>query len=91
MMTELGKWFPVKSFERTMRGVGKSSDWLLEIGYLTRAAEALPERGVRFGAILTIEDPAGEAPVYDEMRASLTTIGISLNDLRNWTTVGVRA
>lgn len=91
LMTELGKWFPVKSFERTMRGVGKSSDWMLEIGYLTRAAETLPLNGVRFGAIITIEDPAGEAPVYDEMRASLTTIGVSLNDLRTWTTVGVRA
>jgi hypothetical protein len=90
LMTELGKWFPVKSFERTMRGVGKSSDWLLEIGYLIRAAEGLPQRGVRFGAVLTVEDPEGAAPVYDEMRASLTTIGVSLNDLRSWITVGVR-
>ncbi|MBX9471070.1 S8 family serine peptidase [Microcella sp.] len=90
LMTELGKWFPIKSFERTMRGVGRSSDWLLEIGYLTRASELLPEQGVRFAAILTIEDPAGEAPVHDEMRASLTTIGVALNDLRAWTNVGVR-
>lgn len=90
LATELGKWFPIKSFERTMRGVGRSADWQLEIGYLTRAAEELPPVGIRFGAVLTIEDPAGAAPVYDEMRASLTTVGVSLNDLRNWTTVGVR-
>jgi hypothetical protein len=90
LATELGKWFPIKCFERTMRGVGRSGDWLLEIGYLTRAAEELPLVGVRFGAVLTIEDPAGAAPVYDEMRASLATVGVSLNDLRNWTTVGVR-
>jgi len=91
LVTELGKWFPVKSFERTMRGRGKSSDWILEIEYLTRAAVQIPEGGVRFAAVLTIEDPKGVAPIYDEMRASLIDLNVSLNDVRSWTTVGVRA
>ncbi|AYF96917.1 S8 family serine peptidase [Protaetiibacter intestinalis] len=90
LITELGKWFPVKSFETTMRGRGKSSDWILEIEYLTRAATKIPDDGVRFAAVLTVEDPKGVAPIYDEMRASLIDLNVALNDLRSWTTIGVR-
>ena len=88
----LGKWYPVKSYTALMpRGRGKSIDWRLDIDYLTRAAEAFPAKGVRFAAVLTIEDPQGAAPVYDEMRASLTEIGVTLSDLRTAVNVGVRA
>lgn len=86
----LGKWYPVKSYERRIpNGIGESSDWELDIDYLTRAAEGIPASGVQFAAVLTIEDLAGEAPVFDEMRASLTTIGVVLNDLRTAINVGV--
>lgn len=86
----LGKWYPIKSYGTTMpRGVGKSSNWRLDIDYLTRAAEGPPEAGVRFAAVLTIEDPDAQAPVFDEMRASLTNIGVSLNDLRTAVSIGV--
>ena len=86
----LGKWYPVKTYERRIpNGIGESADWRLDIDYLTRAAESVSEEGVRFAAVLTIEDPAGEAPVFDEMRASLTTIGVSLSDLRTAVNIGV--
>ncbi len=92
LATMLGKWYPVKSWERVMpRGVGRSGDWRLDIDYLTRAGETISESGIRFAAVLTVEDPTGEAPVHEEMRASLTTIGVSLNDLRTAVDVGVSA
>lgn len=88
----LGKWYPVKSYTARMpKGRGKSTDWRLDLEYLTRAAEALPAEGVRFAAVLTIEDLQGAAPVYDEMRASLSEIGVTLSDLRTAVNVGVRA
>ncbi|OUE20868.1 Subtilase family protein [Clavibacter michiganensis] len=92
LATTLGKWFPVKSWERTMpRGVGRSGDWRLDIDYLTRAGESISESGIRFAAVLTVEDPTGEASVHEDMRASLTTIGVSLSDLRTAVDVGVSA
>ncbi|CDK01836.1 MULTISPECIES: S8 family serine peptidase [Microbacterium] len=88
----LGKWYPVKSYTARMpNGRGKSTDWRLDLEYLTRAAESFPAEGVRFAAVLTIEDLRGAAPVYDEMRASLSEIGVTLSDLRTAVNVGVRA
>lgn len=90
LSTELGKWFPLKSYGRSIqRGIGESADWRLDVNYLTRAGEAIPTRGIAFAAVLTIEDPDGMAPVFDEMRASLTSIGVSLSDLRTAIRVGV--
>lgn len=92
LATELGKWFPLKSYGRSIqRGIGESADWRLDVNYLTRAGEAIPTQGIAFAAVLTIEDPDGEAPVFDEMRASLTSIGVSLSDLRTAVRVGVNA
>jgi len=88
----LGKWYPIKSYARRMpRGVGSSTDWRIDIDYLTRAEVEPPDEGVRFAAIFTIEDLDGQAPVFDEMRASLSTIGVSLSDLRTSLNVGIRA
>lgn len=90
LSTELGKWYPLKSYGKSIpRGIGESADWRLDVNYLTRAGETIPDRGVTFAAVLTIEDPAGEAPVFDEMRASLTSIGVSLSDLRTAIKIGV--
>jgi len=92
LSTEFGKWFPIKSYERAFpRGIGKSTQWRLDIDYLTRASEAPPLSGVRFAAILTIADPNGEAPVFEEMRASLSQIGVTLQDLRTAVSIGVQA
>ncbi|PPF65450.1 hypothetical protein C5E11_00755 [Clavibacter michiganensis] len=64
------------------------SEWPAIKG-LSRAGERPPEDGVNFAVIMTIEDPSGEAPAFDEMRASLTNIGVRLTDLR--TRVNVNA
>jgi hypothetical protein len=85
------KWSPVKAFARTMpNGVGKSSNWRLFVEYLTRAGEQVPENGVPFTAILTISDPAGEQPVFTDMRQSLQALGVRIEDIRTAARVATR-
>lgn len=77
------KWSPVKMYEKTFpKGVGPSSNWRLAIEYLTRSGEEMPDDGVPFTAILTISDPKGEQPVFNEMRQTLTAQGTQIADIR---------
>lgn len=86
----LGKWYPVKTFlARMPEGRGSSADWEISFDYLTRDVFDLTENGVRFSAVVTIADLKREAPVFDEMRASLSSIGVALSDLRTATSIGV--
>lgn len=77
------KWSPVKVYEKTFpQGVGPSSNWRLFIDYLTRAGEVMPEGGVPFTAIVTISDPDGEKPVFNDMRQNLQALGTTIADIR---------
>lgn len=77
------KWSPVKAFEKTFpRGVGKSPTWRLSVEYLTRAGEVMPAEGIPFTAILTITDPEGQKPVFNDMRQSLQALGVQISDIR---------
>ncbi|MDE0079519.1 MAG: hypothetical protein OXO50_18510, partial [Caldilineaceae bacterium] len=77
------KWSPVKVFAKTMpRGVGTSSNWRLAIKYLTRAGEEMPDDGVPFTAILTISDPEGTRPVFNDLRQTLLALGAQIADIR---------
>ena len=77
------KWSPVKVYAKTMpRGVGESSNWRLSIKYLTRAAEEMPTDGVPFTAILTISDLEGTRPVFNDLRQTLTALGVQIADIR---------
>jgi hypothetical protein len=77
------KWGPTKIYARRMpKGVGRSSRWRLAVSYLTRSGEAMPENGVPFTAILTIADPAGEKPVFNEMRQALQAQGVVTADIQ---------
>jgi hypothetical protein len=84
------KWSPTKVWERSTRGLGASSSWRLVVEYLTRAEETMPLEGVPFTAILTIEDPAGEKPVFNEMRLSLQSLGVQVSDIRTAARVTAR-
>lgn len=85
------KWSPVKVFETHMpRGRGKSSNWRLVVNYLTRADEQLPEEGIPFTVLLTISDPEGQKPVFQEMRQALQAAGILTQDIRTATRVSPR-
>ncbi len=77
------KWSPVKVHAKNFpKGVGPSSNWRLFVEYLTRAGEEMPEEGVPFTAVLTISDPTGDKPVFNEMRQNLQAIGAQITDIR---------
>jgi len=77
------KWSPVKVFEKTFpKGVGPTSDWRLMINYLTRSNGHMPDGGVPFTAILTISDPEGDAPVFNDLRQNLQALGVQISDIR---------
>jgi hypothetical protein len=85
------KWSPVKIFARTMpRGIGKSSNWRMFISYLTRTGEEVPADGVPFTALLTISDPSGEAPVFNDVRLLLASSGVRIEDIRTAARVTTR-
>jgi hypothetical protein len=64
------------------RGVGESSNWRLSVNYLTRAGEEMPEDGVPFTAILTISDLEAVQPVFNDLRQTLTALGVQIADIR---------
>lgn len=77
------KWSPVKVHAKTFpQGVGVSSNWRLFVDYLTRAGETMPAEGVPFTAIVTISDPQGEQPVFNDMRQNLQALGTQIADIR---------
>ena len=82
LMDEALKWQVVKSFHRRMTALGPSSNWKLAVDYLPRFDEQPPESGVQFAAILTISDPTGVAPVFQQMRQELIRQNIETGDIR---------
>jgi hypothetical protein len=77
------KWSPVKVYEKTFPyGVGPTTDWALDVEYLARDGVTLPTDGVPFTAILTLSDPSGEKPVFNDMRQMLQSIGVRTADIR---------
>lgn len=77
------KWSPIKVYElNSVNGLGPSTNWRLDVDYLTRDEEELPQDGVPFTAILTISDPKGQAPIFTEMRQFLQSQNILTADIR---------
>ena len=77
------KWSPVKAYAKAMpRGIGKSPNWRLSVGYLTRAGEEMSTEGVPFTAILTIADLEGARPVFNDLRQSLLAANVQIADIR---------
>lgn len=77
------KWSPVKVYEKNfIKGVGPTTEWRLDVEYLARDGVNLPTIGVPFTAILTISDPKGEEPVFNDMRQTLQSLGVNLVDIK---------
>lgn len=77
------KWSPVKVFEKSFpKGVGKTTEWKLEVEYLARDGENVPTEGVPFTALLTISDPGGNKPVFNQMRQMLQAQGVQILDIK---------
>ncbi|OMP80146.1 S8 family peptidase [[Flexibacter] sp. ATCC 35208] len=85
------KWSPVKVYEKTFpRGVGPTTEWSLDVEYLTRDGARMPAAGVPFTAILTISDPGKQAPVFNDMRQMLTSLGVQAVDIQTAARVSTR-
>lgn len=76
------KWWPVKQYESNFNNNGTSSEWRLEVTSLVRAEAQFPAEGVPFAVILTLEDPSGNKPVFQEMRQWLQASKAVAQDVR---------
>ncbi|WP_445147388.1 S8 family serine peptidase [Dyella sp. Tek66A03] len=86
------KWWPIKRYEQVMpKGQGNSSQWRLVVDSLCRTDVEFPVEGIPFAAILSLDDPRGEAPVFDELRQTLRNSGAKIADIRTAQRVVPRA
>lgn len=76
------KWWPTKKYAADLNVNGTSANWRLEIASLTRAEAIYPAEGVPFALIVTIEDPAGQKPIFQSFRQYLQTQPITISDIR---------
>jgi hypothetical protein len=76
------KWWPTKKYVANLDSHGSSADWRLEVASLTRAETQFPTDGVPFSLVLTLEDPSGQRPVFQNFRQYLQTRGIMVDDIR---------
>lgn len=70
-IAKLRKWAPVRTYHGDMGSKGEPGErWRLKVQLLTRHGADVQGRALRpqpFSLIITIADPSGRAPVYDEM------------------------
>ncbi len=85
------KWWPSKQYESTFLENGSSSEWRLEVTSLVRAEAQFPVEGVPFAVILTLEDPEGNQPVFQEMRQWLQAGVAVAQDVRTATRLRPRS
>jgi hypothetical protein len=77
------KWSPVKAYAKTFKkGVGPSTNWHLDVEYLLRDGEQMPSNGVPFTVLLTISDHKKEAPVFNDVRQMLQSVGVQITDIQ---------
>jgi hypothetical protein len=60
--------------------LGSPSNWRLLVEYLTRAGHDMPEHGGPSTTLLTISDPNGVQLVFNDMRQSLSALGVQVED-----------
>lgn len=85
------KWWPAKQYESAFIENGSSSQWRLEVTSLVRAEAQFPAEGVPFAVILTLEDPGGDQPVFQEMRQWLQASNAVAQDVRTATRLRPRS
>ncbi|RJF88112.1 hypothetical protein D3874_14695 [Oleomonas cavernae] len=78
------KWWPTKRYRTRFAavGAGESSEWRIEVSALRRAEAPFPIEGVPFSLVVTIRDPSGVQPIFQQLRRSLQTSRVQLEDLR---------
>lgn len=78
------KWWPTKRYLAKLGSDGKgvSSQWRLEVSAVRRAETKFPKQGVPFSLIVTIRDPEGVAPIFQQLRRGLQAGRVQLTELR---------
>jgi hypothetical protein len=76
------KWWPAKRYTASLSNNGSSNIWRLEVASVTRAETAFPSDGIPFSLILSIEDPDGQRPIFQNFRRYLQTRGTQIDDIR---------
>lgn len=74
------KWWPIKKFVQFSKsGVGKSRNWRLKVDSLEREAGSFPSEGIKFCAMLTIEDDQKTSHrIFNEVNQSLISSGVQV-------------
>lgn len=76
------KWWPIKHYTRlSVKGIGKSSDWKLRVQSLLRDGEEYPDGGVPFTVVLSLRDPDGKKPIFQEMKQWLTAHSVDCGEI----------
>ncbi|WP_165228805.1 S8 family peptidase [Aquisphaera insulae] len=74
------KWSPLKLYYRRFRRLPAEKVWRLRLDMLARSGESIAEQDVVL--IITIRDPHGKAPVYNEMVRRMQTLNWNVRDLQ---------
>ena len=83
LIEENMKWSPIKVYERNIHtGISGPTNWYLDVNYLSRESVMPLNTGLPFTIIMTISDPEGTAPVYDEMRFIVSSTGAQISDIQ---------
>ncbi|WP_372741030.1 S8 family peptidase [Neptunomonas sp.] len=82
------KWWPIKVYERTMTGVGKSANWQLTVNAQLRSNESFPKDGIPFCIVMSISDNQKLSnTVFDEMRRTIQASGIEIGSINTRTEI----
>lgn len=77
------KWWPTKRYRaRLGPGTVESTRWRIEVSAVRRAEALFPQTGIPFSLVVTIRDPDGVAPVFQQLRRELQASRVQLAELR---------
>jgi hypothetical protein len=78
------KWWPTKRYRTriTAAGIGETSRWRIEVSAVRRAETRFPKEGIPFSLVVTIRDPDGVQPVFQQLRRALQAGRVQLEELR---------
>lgn len=78
------KWWPTKRYRTHIPtdGIGEMSRWRIEVSATRRAETSFPKDGIPFSLVVTIRDPEGVQPVFQQLRRALQAGKVQLEELR---------